>query len=178
MYSHMVYDIVAGEHIAVERPDILIIEGLNVLQPARVEADGKPGLAVSDFFDFSVFVDAPESHIRQWFLERFLTLRRTAFTDERSFFRRYAELSEADAVAFGARGLGGDQRPQPAPQHRAHQGSGHGHPRQARVARSRLDPHPQGVTAQRSPPGVDVKKRAFIMYGFRRVWNRGISRTT
>ena len=71
-----------------ERPDILIIEGLNVLQPARVEADGKPGLAVSDFFDFSVFVDAPESHIKQWFLERFLTLRRTAFTDERSFFRR------------------------------------------------------------------------------------------
>ncbi|HSO69072.1 MAG TPA: type I pantothenate kinase [Arachnia sp.] len=103
VYSHLVYDIVAGEQIAVERPDILIIEGLNVLQPARVEADGKPGLAVSDFFDFSVFVDAPESHIKQWFLERFLTLRRTAFTDERSFFRRYAELSEADAIAFGAR---------------------------------------------------------------------------
>nr|WP_228383470.1 MULTISPECIES: type I pantothenate kinase [Tessaracoccus] len=103
VYSHMVYDIVEGEHIAVESPDILIMEGLNVLQPARVEADGRPGLAVSDFFDFSVFVDADEAHIRQWFLERFLTLRRTAFTDERSYFRRYAELSEADAVAFGRR---------------------------------------------------------------------------
>lgn len=103
VYSHMVYDIVEDEHIAVETPDILIIEGLNVLQPARAEADGHHGLAVSDFFDFSVFVDADEDLIKQWFLERFLTLRRTAFTDERSYFRRYAELSEGDAVAFGRR---------------------------------------------------------------------------
>lgn len=103
VYSHMVYDIVDGEHITVESPDILIIEGLNVLQPARIESDGRPGLAVSDFFDFSVFVDADETHIQQWFIERFLTLRRTAFTDERSYFRRYAELSEAAAVAFGER---------------------------------------------------------------------------
>jgi type I pantothenate kinase len=101
VYSHLSYDIHADEHIVVESPDILIIEGLNVLQPARVEADGHPGLAVSDFFDFSVFVDADEDHIRQWFIERFLTLRQTAFTDERSYFRRYSELSEADAVRFG-----------------------------------------------------------------------------
>lgn len=103
VYSHMVYDIVADEHIEVESPDILIIEGLNVLQPARVEADGRSGLAVSDFFDFSVFVDAEEGHIKQWFLNRFMELRRTAFTDERSYFRLYSELSDQEALALGSR---------------------------------------------------------------------------
>ena len=102
VYSHMVYDIVADEHIEVESPDILIIEGLNVLQPARVEADGRSGLAVSDFFDFSVFVDAEESHIKQWFLNRFMELRRTAFTDERSYFRLYSELSDQEALTLGS----------------------------------------------------------------------------
>lgn len=102
VYSHMVYDIVADEHIEVESPDILIIEGLNVLQPARVEADGRSGLAVSDFFDFSVFVDAEEGHIKQWFLNRFMELRRTAFTDERSYFRLYSELSDQEALALGS----------------------------------------------------------------------------
>lgn len=103
VYSHHVYDIVEGEKIVVERPDILIIEGLNVLQPARVEADGRPGLAVSDFFDFSVFVDAEESDIKEWFLARFLTLQRTAFQDEHSFFRRYAELSDDEAREMGSK---------------------------------------------------------------------------
>lgn len=102
VYSHMVYDIVADEHIEVESPDILIIEGLNVLQPARVEADGRSGLAVSDFFDFSVFVDAEEGHIKQWFLNRFMELRRTAFTDERSYFRLYSELSDQEALTLGS----------------------------------------------------------------------------
>lgn len=103
VYSHMVYDIVDGEHIAVESPDILIIEGLNVLQPARAEADGRTGLAVSDFFDFSVFVDAEEEHIKKWFLTRFMELRRTAFTDERSYFRLYSELSDDEALELGSR---------------------------------------------------------------------------
>lgn len=102
VYSHMVYDIVADEYIVVESPDILIIEGLNVLQPARVEADGRSGLAVSDFFDFSVFVDAEEGHIKQWFLNRFMELRRTAFTDERSYFRVYSELSDQEALTLGS----------------------------------------------------------------------------
>lgn len=102
VYSHMVYDIVPDEHISVERPDILIIEGLNVLQPARIEADGRSGLAVSDFFDFSVFVDAEEADIKGWFLHRFMELRRTAFTDRRSYFRLYSELSEDEAVALGS----------------------------------------------------------------------------
>lgn len=102
VYSHMVYDIVEDERIMVERPDILIIEGLNVLQPARMEADVRPGLAVSDFFDFSVFVDAEEHLVKQWFLSRFLELRRTAFQDERSYFKRFTALSDAEALEFGS----------------------------------------------------------------------------
>lgn len=98
VYSHMVYDIVPDEHITVESPDILIVEGLNVLQPARVDADGRAGAAVSDFFDFTVFVDAHEADIKKWFIERFMALRDTAFRDERSFFKRFIELSEQEAL--------------------------------------------------------------------------------
>ena len=101
VYSHMIYDIADDERIVVESPDILILEGLNVLQPARTESDGGTGLAVSDFFDFSVFVDADEAHIKAWFLERFMELRRTAFTDERSFFKRFTEMTDEEAVAIG-----------------------------------------------------------------------------
>lgn len=103
VYSHMVYDIVEDERIVVERPDILIIEGLNVLQPARMEAsDSKPALAVSDFFDFSVFVDADETLIKGWFLSRFLELRRTAFQDERSYFKRFTAMTDEEALVFGS----------------------------------------------------------------------------
>lgn len=103
VYSHMVYNIVPDEHIVVESPDILIVEGLNVLQPARVDADGRAGVAVSDFFDFTVFVDAAEADIKSWFLDRFMQLRATAFRDERSFFRRLTEISDAEAIAQGSR---------------------------------------------------------------------------
>lgn len=98
VYSHLVYDIVDGDYVVVDSPDILIVEGLNVLQPARIEADGRPGLAVSDFFDFSVFVDADEQHIKSWFLERFFTLRHTAFHDPQSYFRRFSALSDREAT--------------------------------------------------------------------------------
>ncbi|WP_026460492.1 type I pantothenate kinase [Schaalia suimastitidis] len=98
VYSHVVYDIVAGQEISVEQPDILIVEGLNVLQPPKTQPD-KPSLAVSDFFDFSIYVDADETHIEQWYIERFLKLRKTAFTREDSFFRTYADLSDAEAEA-------------------------------------------------------------------------------
>lgn len=100
VYSHMTYDI-TDERITVERPDILIVEGLNVLQPARAEIDPGLSLAVSDFFDFSVFVDATEDLIKSWFLDRFMHLRGTAFTDERSYFRRFTQYSDADALEFG-----------------------------------------------------------------------------
>ena len=98
VYSHLVYDIVPGAEVRVQRPDILIVEGLNVLQPARVRPDGTTGLAVSDFFDFSVYVDADPDDIRRWYVTRFLSLRDTAFRDPRSFFTRYAELTEEQAV--------------------------------------------------------------------------------
>jgi type I pantothenate kinase len=98
VYSHLVYDIVSGGVVVVQRPDILIVEGLNVLQPARVRPDGTTGLAVSDFFDFSVYVDADPDDIRSWYVSRFLSLRDTAFRDPRSFFTRYADLTEGEAV--------------------------------------------------------------------------------
>jgi type I pantothenate kinase len=99
VYSHFAYDILPGERITVSRPDILIIEGLNVLQPARRRSDGTTGLAVSDFFDFSVFVDAASADVRNWYVNRFLHLRQTAFQDPDSYFARYGALSEPDAIA-------------------------------------------------------------------------------
>jgi type I pantothenate kinase len=99
VYSHLTYDIVPGAQVVVRRPDVLILEGLNVLQPARPRADGRQGLAVSDFFDFSIYVDARTPDVRRWYVERFLELRRTAFSRPESYFRRYAALSDEQAVA-------------------------------------------------------------------------------
>ncbi len=98
VYSHLVYDILDTERITVSQPDVLIVEGLNVLQPARRRTDGTTGLAVSDFFDFSVYVDADHADIRDWYVARFLRLRETAFQDPQSYFVRYGQLSEAEAV--------------------------------------------------------------------------------
>ena len=102
-YSHLVYDVVPGEKVTIRSPDIVIIEGLNVLQPARVHEDGRAGLTLSDFFDFSVFVDAGTTHIRKWYVERFLHLRETAFRDPESYFAKYATLSHEEAVAEAQR---------------------------------------------------------------------------
>jgi type I pantothenate kinase len=103
VYSHLAYDIVPGERRTVESPDILLIEGLNVLAPAQVRGDGRRGLAVSDFFDFSIYLDAASDDVRQWYVTRFLALRETAFRDEASYFRRYADLSEDEAVGQAGR---------------------------------------------------------------------------
>ena len=97
VYSHLTYDIVPGERIIVRRPDVLIVEGLNVLQPPRVMTDGRTGLAVSDFFDFSVYVDARVEDIKRWYVDRFLRLRETAFADPHSYFHRYAALTDEQA---------------------------------------------------------------------------------
>jgi len=97
VYSHLTYDIVPGERIVVRRPDVLIVEGLNVLQAPRMLADGRTGLAVSDFFDFSVYVDARREDIKGWYVERFLRLRETAFADPHSYFHRYAALTDEQA---------------------------------------------------------------------------------
>lgn len=96
VYSHVVYDIVEGESLRIDSPDILIVEGLNVLQPPRVHP-GALGVAVSDYFDFSIYVDAEEPDIEQWYVDRFLELRRTAFSREDSFFRTYAGLTDEEA---------------------------------------------------------------------------------
>jgi type I pantothenate kinase len=103
VYSHLVYDVVPGEKVVIKRPDIVIIEGLNVLQPAGVREDGRAGLTLSDFFDFSVYVDAGTGHIRSWYVDRFLRLRETAFRDPASYFAKYAGLSEEEAVAEAER---------------------------------------------------------------------------
>ncbi len=97
VYSHLTYDIVPGERIVVRRPDVLIVEGLNVLQPPRVRENGRTGLAVSDFFDFSVYVDARVDDIKGWYVDRFLRLRETAFADPNSYFHRYAALTDEQA---------------------------------------------------------------------------------
>ncbi len=102
VYSHLIYDIVPGEELVVERPDILLVEGLHVLQPARPRANGVTQLAVSDFFDVSISVDAHEDAVRQWYIDRFLRLRETAFRDPSSYFRRYADLDHDAAVARAA----------------------------------------------------------------------------
>ncbi len=98
VYSHLVYDVVPGERLVVDRPDILIVEGLNVLQPAHPPRDGQAIPFVSDFFDFSIYVDADEELLRAWYVERFLTLRETTFRDPQSHFHHYAALSKAEAI--------------------------------------------------------------------------------
>ena len=98
VYSHLEYDVMPDRRLTLHKPDIVVIEGLNVLQPARVTADGRIGLAVRDFFDFTVYVDAATRDIRRWYTERFLRLRETAFRDPASYFQRYAHLSEEEAV--------------------------------------------------------------------------------
>ncbi len=98
VYSHLTYDIVPGEEQVVRQPDIVILEGLTVLQTGDGRTAHPPQLFVSDFFDFSIYVDAVESDIEQWYLDRFLTLRESAFADERSFFHHFAALSEDEAT--------------------------------------------------------------------------------
>jgi type I pantothenate kinase len=97
VYSHFTYDIVPDEEIVVRRPDVLIVEGLNVLQAPRVASDGRMGLAISDFFDFSVYVDAQKEHIKGWYVDRFLRLRETSFANPGSYFHRYASLTDEEA---------------------------------------------------------------------------------
>jgi len=95
LYSHLVYDILEGEVATIERPDVVIVEGLNVLQSGATPAGGST--FVSDYFDFKIFVDADESVIREWYVQRFFALREGAFSDPRSFFTRYAELNDEQA---------------------------------------------------------------------------------
>ncbi len=96
VYSHVTYDIVPGEKIVVEQPDILILEGLTVFDPPEI-GPHKRGVALSDYFDFSIYVDASPKNLEQWYIERFLLLRNKSFTDPLSHFQTYAKLSDEDA---------------------------------------------------------------------------------
>jgi type I pantothenate kinase len=104
VYSHLVYDVIPGEHVYVDRPDILIFEGINVLQVRDLPEDGKIVPFVSDFFDYSIYIDAREDLIHKWYVDRFMSLRKTAFTNPESFFHRYSQVSEEAALAI-ANGL-------------------------------------------------------------------------
>jgi len=99
VYSHLSWDIVPNQWQQVDQPDILIVEGVNVLQTGRLPRDGKAVPVVSDFFDFSCYIDADEAVLREWYVKRWLTLRDTAFTDPKSYFHRYAPLSDEEAIA-------------------------------------------------------------------------------
>lgn len=97
IYSHLFYDIMPNQNQIIKSPDILIVEGLNVLQ---IPKENKLGLYISDFFDFTIYVHADEKHIKKWYIDRFEMLRRTAFQDKNSYFHRYADLSENEAYHF------------------------------------------------------------------------------
>ena len=97
IYSHLVYDVMPNQWVEVDRPDILIVEGLNVLQTGRLPKEGKAIPFVSDFFDFSIYLDADEDVLFGWYVDRFLTLRGTAFRDPKSYFHRYSAFSDQEA---------------------------------------------------------------------------------
>lgn len=103
VYSHVRYDIVPDEYTTVGSPDIVILEGLNVLQTRSVASPKEPELLVSDFFDFSVYIDADEASVKKWYTERFRVLRDTAFRREDSYFHGMARLSDEEADAAASR---------------------------------------------------------------------------
>jgi len=98
VYSHEAYDIVPDQKKTIRQPDIVIVEGLNVLQTTDGRSEPPPRTFVSDFFDFSIFIDAKEEHIRQWYVDRFLTFQNTIFQNPKSYFHRYANLTSAEAT--------------------------------------------------------------------------------
>ncbi|MDN3294829.1 type I pantothenate kinase [Streptomyces ficellus] len=100
VYSHLIYDIVPGRQLTVRRPDILIVEGLNVLQPALPGKDGRTRVGLADYFDFSVYVDARPEDIEAWYLNRFRKLRATAFQNPSSYFQKYTQVSEEEALDY------------------------------------------------------------------------------
>ena len=103
LYSHLTYDVLEGKTQLIDQPDILIVEGINVLQTGRPPRDGRGIPNVSDFFDFKIFIDASEEELQQWYVERFLALRSGAFKDPKSYFHRYAAISIKDAIATATR---------------------------------------------------------------------------
>ena len=102
LYSHFTYDVLENEERIIDRPDVLIVEGLNVLQPAQLGKTNNGEPFVSDYFDFSIYMDAPAEVVEAWYVTRFLRLRQTAFRDPAAYFHRYARLADAEARAKAA----------------------------------------------------------------------------
>jgi type I pantothenate kinase len=103
VYSHLTYDIVPDRFHVIDQPDVLIVEGLNILQAGDGSARQSQHLFASDFFDFTIYVDAEAGHIRRWYIERFFALRKTSFQDPLSYFHRYADLPDDEAETVAAR---------------------------------------------------------------------------
>ncbi len=97
VYSHIIYDIIPGKYHHIGNSDIILLEGLNVLQTKTTKKKNTPEMMVSDFFDFSIYIDADERYIRRWYIDRFKVLQKTAFTKKESYFRRYSTLSDSEA---------------------------------------------------------------------------------
>lgn len=102
LYSHLHYDVMPDQYVSVSQPDILIVEGINVLQPATAREGDDSALAVSDYFDVSIYVDAEPDHVRSWYIERFLLLQQAAFSRPDSYFHAYSKLSPDEARARAA----------------------------------------------------------------------------
>ncbi|MEP2703648.1 MAG: type I pantothenate kinase [Roseibium sp.] len=98
VYSHFYYDVMPGHTVKIDKPDILIVEGLNVLQTRELPKDGRAVPFVSDFFDFSVYMDADDDLLREWYVDRFMRLRETAFRDPGSYFHKYSRITDQEAV--------------------------------------------------------------------------------
>jgi len=103
LYSHLTYDILPDQTLAIEKPDIVILEGLNVLQTAMDHPDNPHRVFVSDFVDFSIFVDADTNLLKKWYIQRFLKFREGAFTDPNAYFHSYSKMSESEAIAIASK---------------------------------------------------------------------------
>ena len=132
VYSHLTYDVLPGEYVTIDRPDILIFEGLNVLQPRDLPKDGKFVPFLSDFFDFSIYIDAEEELIHDWYVARFMRLRETAFRDPQSFFHRYSRAVGGRRAGDRRRPVGEHQPEEPAREHPADEAARRSHPAQGR----------------------------------------------
>ena len=154
IYSHLVYDVMPNQWVEVDRPDILIVEGLNVLQTGRLPKDGKAIPFVSDFFDFSVYLDADESVLKHWYVDRFLTLRETAFRDPKSYFHRYSKLSDEEAAQTATLDLGADQSREPAREHPADAAARRSDPEEGREPHGRGRGAAEAVGGSVTPPSL------------------------
>ena len=158
VYSHFYYDVMPGHTVTVDKPDILIVEGLNVLQTRELPKDGRAVPFVSDFFDFSVYIDADENLLQKWYVDRFMRLRETAFRDPGSYFHRYSRITDEEAVETAHADLAGHQPGQFARKHPADTAKGGSDPLQ--------ECQPQNVKSRSSENLTSNRKRP-------RPWGRG-----